>query len=101
MSNDERYNNNDSDMRERMVRLEVTSENIKGDVAEIKGMFSEHSKATTEAMASLSVEVKSIADSHIAFKNDIAGRIWGMRAAWAGIIGIAALVWKLIQNQQA
>ena len=90
--------NGDGELRERMVRLEVTQDGIKEDVTEIKAMFSEHSKQETLHMAKITEQITAIGESHTTFQADIKGRLWGMRAAWAAIVAVGAMVWKLIQD---
>jgi hypothetical protein len=86
----------DNDLRERMVRMEVTTANIKEDVGEIKAMFSDHAKDEQTLMAEISTQIKVIADSHLEFKSDITGRLKGLRWAYAGIVGLAAVLTKYI-----
>jgi len=74
----------------RLVRLEVTSENVRDDVGEIKS-----------DIRSLAEQMSGIATSHSTFQSEIKGRIWGLRAAWAAILGLGALIWKLLQGQHA
>ena len=85
----------------RLVRLEVTQDNIKEHIREIKDMFGKFTATEEASMALISKQIGDIARSHEAFQADIKGRLWGMRAAWAAIIGVGALVWKLIRNQHA
>lgn len=90
------------------MRVETMQSNVEVDVKELKEMFRTH--ATDEANSYLrlheridemSEDIKAVSESQIAMKANLDGRVWGMRAAWAGIIAIGALVWKLVQNQQA
>jgi hypothetical protein len=47
-------------------------------------------------MAEISTQIKVIADSHLEFKSDITGRLKGLRWAYAGIVGLAAVLTKYI-----
>ena len=71
-------------MRDRLTRLEVTSEQTRSDVSDI---------ATD--MKDISKQIGKIAESHTAFASDIKGRLTGLRWAYAGIAALGAAMLKL------
>jgi len=71
-------------MRDRLTRLEVTSEQTRSDVSEI---------ATD--MKDISKQIGKIAESHTIFATDIKGKLTGIKWAWAAIVGLGAAIVKL------
>jgi hypothetical protein len=74
----------DHEMRDRLTRLEVTSEQTRSDVSGIATDMKEVSK-----------QISKIAESHTIFATDIKGKLTGMKWAWAAIAALGAAIVKL------